>query len=108
MASDGDPSAEGAGWHEPSHLGGDGSGDGADHHWEPPGWSLPPAERQGAPRAAGPRRRPPPPPPGRQVPPGQAPPRPADPRPADPRPADPDVEGQAPDEPGYGVDPRAV
>ena len=83
MTSDRDRSDEGAGWHEPSHLGGDGSGDGADQRWEPPGWSLPPAERQ--------------------VPPGQA-----APRPADPRPADPAVDGQVPDEPGYGDDPRAV
>src|SRR4051812_46765731 len=85
MTSERDRSDEGAGWHEPSHLGGDGSGDGADRpaddagqRWQPPGWSLPPAERQ--------------------VPPGQSAP------PA----AEPDVDGPARDEPGHGVDPRAA
>jgi hypothetical protein len=34
---------EGAGWHEPSHLGQGGADRSAG--WEPPGWSLPPAER---------------------------------------------------------------
>jgi hypothetical protein len=45
MSSDrdgaGDGRDEGAGWQEPPHLGGRGSSDG----WEPPGWSLPSAER---------------------------------------------------------------
>jgi hypothetical protein len=51
MTSDRDRGDEGAGWHEPSHLGGDDDaasrpGEGAGQPWEPPGWSLPPAERQ--------------------------------------------------------------
>ena len=47
---------EGSGWQEPAHLGGGGTGDEptppADRPeepargWEPPGWSLPPAEPQ--------------------------------------------------------------
>ncbi|NYJ05423.1 hypothetical protein [Petropleomorpha daqingensis] len=44
----GDGRDEGAGWREPSHLGGgqDRSGEpDRSAPWEPPGWSLPPAER---------------------------------------------------------------
>jgi hypothetical protein len=52
MSTDRDGSGDGrdesAGWREPSHLGGghdrSGGQDGA-AGWEPPGWSLPPAER---------------------------------------------------------------
>jgi len=51
---------EGAGWHEPAHLGQGGSSD-ADRPgeggaaWEPPGWSLPPAESRpvGSPSPSG-------------------------------------------------------
>src|SRR3954463_15511562 len=89
MTSDRDRSDEGAGWPEPSHPGGDRTGDdaarpadAAGQRWEPPGWSLPPAERQG--------------------------PRPAAPQPTHPPPPAQDVDGPGRDEPGYGVDPRAA
>jgi hypothetical protein len=44
-ARDGDGFDDGAGWHEPEHLG-DGAGDREEpaSSWEPPGWSLPPAQ----------------------------------------------------------------
>jgi len=43
---DDDPRGEGSGWHEPAHLGEGASGreEPAPSSWEPPGWSLPPAE----------------------------------------------------------------
>jgi hypothetical protein len=44
----GDGRDEGAGWREPSHLGGGSDRSGGQDRsdgWEPPGWSLPPAER---------------------------------------------------------------
>jgi len=43
---DDDPRREGAGWHEPAHLG-EGASDReepAPSSWEPPGWSLPPVQ----------------------------------------------------------------
>jgi hypothetical protein len=95
MTSERDRHDDGAGWHEPSHLGGDGGArddgaprddaaappaDEAGQRWEPPGWSLPPAERQV--------------------------PHPADPHPADPHPADPAAGGPARDESGYGAEQR--
>jgi hypothetical protein len=83
MSSDRDRRDEGAGWHEPSHLGGDGDasprpGDAAGRPWEPPGWSLPPAEQEAVAEPA----------PGGQAPGGQAPggQAPDGPFPADPRP----------------------
>jgi hypothetical protein len=62
-----DPPAEGAGWREPAHLGGDQPARGDDQvadqppagssAWEPPGWSLPAAtpDRPGDQPDAGPR-----------------------------------------------------
>lgn len=43
---DDDPRGEETGWHEPAHLGEGASGreEPAPSSWEPPGWSLPPAE----------------------------------------------------------------